>query len=116
MLLSLARSIFEEQNNLDCLVSKIMTQARDLIKCERCVVFLLDLECEEAVRVFWQRYFPIYIYICICSCIQFLFFIEPFGTLWSQASKLFVGKKSIYEKCNKITKIITIKYTANKSG
>ncbi|XP_025415824.1 cGMP-specific 3',5'-cyclic phosphodiesterase isoform X1 [Sipha flava] len=48
MLLSLARSIFEEQNNLDCLVSKIMTQARDLIKCERCVVFLLDLECEEA--------------------------------------------------------------------
>ncbi|XP_050437389.1 cGMP-specific 3',5'-cyclic phosphodiesterase isoform X1 [Adelges cooleyi] len=48
MLLGLARSIFEEQNNLDCLVSKIMTQARDLIKCERCVVFLLDLECEEA--------------------------------------------------------------------
>lgn len=67
MLLSLARSIFEEQNNLDCLVSKIMTQARDLIKCERCVVFLLDLECEEAVRVhqiiiyFWQHYLSIYI-------------------------------------------------------
>ncbi|KAK7582390.1 hypothetical protein V9T40_013835 [Parthenolecanium corni] len=48
MLLSLARSIFEEQNNLECLVTKIMTQARDLLKCERCAVFLLDLNCCEA--------------------------------------------------------------------
>ncbi|XP_065214815.1 cGMP-specific 3',5'-cyclic phosphodiesterase isoform X2 [Planococcus citri] len=48
MLLNLARSIFEEQNNLECLVTKIMTQARDLLKCERCAVFLLDLNCCEA--------------------------------------------------------------------
>ncbi|XP_063239936.1 cGMP-specific 3',5'-cyclic phosphodiesterase [Bacillus rossius redtenbacheri] len=45
ILLNLARSIFEEQNNLECLVTKIMTEARELLKCERCAVFLLDTEC-----------------------------------------------------------------------
>jgi len=49
ILLNLASSIFEEQNNLECLVTKIMKEARDLLKCERCAVFLVDLECCEAV-------------------------------------------------------------------
>ncbi|XP_014216594.1 cGMP-specific 3',5'-cyclic phosphodiesterase isoform X2 [Copidosoma floridanum] len=48
ILLNLARSIFEEQNNLECLVTKIMTEAKDLLKCERCAVYLLDLDCGEA--------------------------------------------------------------------
>ncbi|XP_026467286.1 cGMP-specific 3',5'-cyclic phosphodiesterase [Ctenocephalides felis] len=48
ILLNLARSIFAEQNNLECLVTKIMTEARQLLKCERCAVFLLDLDCCEA--------------------------------------------------------------------
>ncbi|EEB10808.1 cAMP/cGMP cyclic nucleotide phosphodiesterase, putative [Pediculus humanus corporis] len=48
ILLHLARSIFEEQSNLECLVTKIMREARDLLKCERCAVYLLDLEsCSE---------------------------------------------------------------------
>ncbi|CAK9795385.1 cGMP-specific 3',5'-cyclic phosphodiesterase [Anthophora plagiata] len=48
ILLNLARNIFEEQNNLECLVTKIMTEAKELLKCERCAVYLLDLECGEA--------------------------------------------------------------------
>ncbi|KAK7792520.1 hypothetical protein R5R35_009928 [Gryllus longicercus] len=48
ILLNLARSIFEEQNNLQCLVTRIMTEARDLLKCERCAVFLLNTDCSEA--------------------------------------------------------------------
>ncbi|KAL5284780.1 hypothetical protein ACFFRR_006850 [Megaselia abdita] len=48
ILLNLARSIFEEQNNLECLVTKIMTEARELLKCERCSVYLVDLECCES--------------------------------------------------------------------
>uniref|UniRef100_A0A8D9B1L7 3',5'-cyclic-GMP phosphodiesterase n=1 Tax=Cacopsylla melanoneura TaxID=428564 RepID=A0A8D9B1L7_9HEMI len=48
ILLKLARSIFEEQSNLECLVTKIMTEARDLLKCERCAVFLLKTETSEA--------------------------------------------------------------------
>ncbi|XP_034937823.1 cGMP-specific 3',5'-cyclic phosphodiesterase-like isoform X2 [Chelonus insularis] len=48
ILLNLARSIFEEQNNLECLVTKIMTEAKELLKCERCAVYLLDLDCGEA--------------------------------------------------------------------
>lgn len=51
ILLNLARSIFEEQNNLECLVTKIMTEARELLKCERCAVFLVDLDCCEAVSI-----------------------------------------------------------------
>lgn len=48
-LLNLARSIFEEQNNLECLVTKILTEARELLKCQRSIVFLLDLDCCESV-------------------------------------------------------------------
>lgn len=51
ILLNLARSIFEEQNNLECLVTKIMTEARELLKCERCAVYLLDLDCCESVSL-----------------------------------------------------------------
>ncbi|KAJ8687827.1 hypothetical protein QAD02_023621 [Eretmocerus hayati] len=47
ILLNLARNIFEEQNNLECLVTKIMTEAKELLKCERCIVYLLDLDCGE---------------------------------------------------------------------
>lgn len=64
MLLGLARSIFEEQNNLECLVTKIMTQARDLLKCDRCAVFLLDLNCCEAVSI-WHAILMIdFIFLC----------------------------------------------------
>nr|CFW94218.1 Eka-cGMP gated channel beta 1 protein [Euperipatoides kanangrensis]CFW94237.1 Eka-PDE alpha protein [Euperipatoides kanangrensis] len=44
MLLSLARSIFEEQTNMEVLITKIMTQAHqhELIKCERCSVYILE--------------------------------------------------------------------------
>ncbi|XP_014291303.1 cGMP-specific 3',5'-cyclic phosphodiesterase isoform X1 [Halyomorpha halys] len=49
ILLNLARSIFEEQSNLERLVTKIMTEARDLLKCESCAVFLLDTHCCEAI-------------------------------------------------------------------
>lgn len=48
ILLNLARSIFEDQNNLECLVTKIMTEAKELLKCEKCAVYLLDLDCGEA--------------------------------------------------------------------
>ncbi|KAG6449922.1 hypothetical protein O3G_MSEX006289 [Manduca sexta] len=49
ILLALARSIFEEQSNLECLVTKIMTEARELLKCERCAVFILDTDhCESS--------------------------------------------------------------------
>lgn len=52
ILLNLARNIFEEQNNLECLVTKIMTEATELLKCERCAVYLLDLDCCESVSYF----------------------------------------------------------------
>ncbi|XP_044003079.1 cGMP-specific 3',5'-cyclic phosphodiesterase [Aphidius gifuensis] len=48
ILLNLARNIFEDQNNLECLVTKIMTEAKGLLKCEKCAVYLLDLDCSEA--------------------------------------------------------------------
>ncbi|XP_059611325.1 cGMP-specific 3',5'-cyclic phosphodiesterase [Phlebotomus argentipes] len=48
ILLNLARNIFAEQSNLECLVTKIMQEARELLKCQRCAVFLLDLDCGEA--------------------------------------------------------------------
>lgn len=51
ILLYLARSIFEEQNNLECLVTKILMEVRSLLRCERCAVYLVDLDCCESVSV-----------------------------------------------------------------
>ncbi|NP_001029121.1 sperm phosphodiesterase 5 [Strongylocentrotus purpuratus] len=42
MLLQLARGIFEEQTSLDNVVHKIMRQAVSLLKCQRCMVFILE--------------------------------------------------------------------------
>lgn len=42
LLLNLARGVFEEQQNLEKLVQKIMLDAQDLLQCERCSVFLID--------------------------------------------------------------------------
>ncbi|KAK7051156.1 hypothetical protein SK128_005938, partial [Halocaridina rubra] len=47
LLLQLARGIFEEQTSLDRLVTKIMTEARELLKCLRCSVYLLDPQMKE---------------------------------------------------------------------
>ncbi|XP_046569896.1 cGMP-specific 3',5'-cyclic phosphodiesterase-like [Haliotis rubra] len=42
LLLNLARGIFEEQTRLQQLVQKIMLDAQQLLKCERCSVYLLS--------------------------------------------------------------------------
>ena len=52
LLLSLAKSLFEEQMSLERLVSTIITEAKSLLTCERCTVYLLDLRMYDAVRFF----------------------------------------------------------------
>lgn len=47
MLLSLARNIFSEQTNLDKLVTKIMIDGLDVMKCERCSIYLLKCEQDD---------------------------------------------------------------------
>ncbi|KAL5016395.1 hypothetical protein ScPMuIL_005984, partial [Solemya velum] len=42
LLLNLARGIFKEQSNLEKLVQKIMLESQELLKCERCTVYLCD--------------------------------------------------------------------------
>ncbi|XP_033757237.1 cGMP-specific 3',5'-cyclic phosphodiesterase-like isoform X5 [Pecten maximus] len=42
LLLNLARGVFEEQTSLEKLLQKIILQSQDLLKCERCLVYLLD--------------------------------------------------------------------------
>ncbi|XP_059177094.1 LOW QUALITY PROTEIN: cGMP-specific 3',5'-cyclic phosphodiesterase-like [Physella acuta] len=42
LLLHLARGIFEEQTNLERLVQKIMTDAQELLTCQKCLVYLLE--------------------------------------------------------------------------
>ena len=49
MLLQLARGIFEEQTSLESVVHKIMKEAITLLKCERCLVFLLE-DHDKSVR------------------------------------------------------------------
>lgn len=49
LLLSLAKNLFEEQMSLERLVSTIITEAKSLLKCERCTVYLLDLRMYDAV-------------------------------------------------------------------
>ena len=42
LLLDLAKKLFEDQTSLDRMVIKIMMQATELVRCERCTVLLLD--------------------------------------------------------------------------
>ncbi len=49
LLLHLAKSLFEEQMSLERLVSTIITEAKSLLKCERCTVYLLDLRMYDVV-------------------------------------------------------------------
>ena len=47
--MSLARSLFQEQMSLERLVTTIIREAKDLLKCERCTFYLLDLKMYDAV-------------------------------------------------------------------
>uniref|UniRef100_T1KKV2 Phosphodiesterase n=1 Tax=Tetranychus urticae TaxID=32264 RepID=T1KKV2_TETUR len=47
LLLSLARSIFEENSSLETLINKIMIQAQGLLPCERSRVYLIDIDSQD---------------------------------------------------------------------
>ena len=53
LLLHLAKSLFEEQMSLERLVCTIIAEAKSLLTCERCTVYLLDLKLYDAVRHFF---------------------------------------------------------------
>ncbi|XP_023335446.1 cGMP-specific 3',5'-cyclic phosphodiesterase, partial [Eurytemora carolleeae] len=50
LLLSLARSLFQEQMSLDRLIRMIITEAKEMLQCERCTVYLLDLKMYDEVE------------------------------------------------------------------
>ena len=55
MLLNLAKNIFEDTECLETVVRRIMTQAQELLECERCTVYIVDRSLEdeeEDVRFF----------------------------------------------------------------
>ncbi|XP_074599710.1 cGMP-specific 3',5'-cyclic phosphodiesterase-like isoform X2 [Brevipalpus obovatus] len=47
LLLSLARSIFEETSSLESLINKIMMKAQGLLQCEKCRVYLIDTDNQD---------------------------------------------------------------------
>lgn len=51
MLLTMAKNIFEEQQNLTNLVQRIMGNAQRLIKCERLVVYLVDDSIDSVSKI-----------------------------------------------------------------
>ena len=58
LLLSLARSLFQEQVSLERLVETIIKQAKDMLKCQRCTVYLLDLKMYDQVSGGAEIYLP----------------------------------------------------------
>lgn len=56
LLLSLARSLFQEQMSLERLISTIISEAKDMLKCQRCTVYLLDLKAYNAVSFDFEWY------------------------------------------------------------
>ncbi|CAM1317755.1 Uncharacterised protein g6831 [Pycnogonum litorale] len=49
LMLNLAKGLFEEQSNLEKLVRKIMSQAKELLRCEGCGVYLTDKQIDGEV-------------------------------------------------------------------
>lgn len=84
------------QNNLECLVTKIMTEARDLLKCERCSVFLLDSDCCEAVSRYTHRSSELFMRKSVCAnfpAVQPSFHRKVENSL-ANSSRSFRGKSS----------------------
>ena len=46
----MARNIFEDTEQLDTVVRRIMTQAEEVLPCERCTVYILDREAMASKR------------------------------------------------------------------
>ncbi len=49
----MARNIFEEQSSLDSLVKSIMVDAQDVLRCQRCSVYLIDTTNETVCTFFF---------------------------------------------------------------
>ena len=56
LLLNLAKSLFQEQTSLDRLITNIIVEAKKMLKCERCTIFLLDLKMYDQVGTFSNIY------------------------------------------------------------
>ena len=56
LLLNLAKSLFQEQTSLDRLITNIIVEAKKMLKCERCTIFLLDLKMYDQVSKIHQSY------------------------------------------------------------
>ena len=50
LLLNLAKSLFQEQTSLDRLITNIIVEAKKMLKCERCTIFLLDLKMYDQIE------------------------------------------------------------------
>ena len=61
LLLNLAKSLFQEQTSLDRLITNIIVEAKKMLKCERCTIFLLDLKMyDQVVKIKMVKMFHIY--------------------------------------------------------
>ena len=61
LLLNLAKSLFQEQTSLDRLITNIIVEAKKMLKCERCTIFLLDLKMyDQVVKIKMVKMFDIY--------------------------------------------------------
>ena len=74
MLLQLARNIFTEQTNLDGLVTKIMVDSQEVMKCQRCSILLVESE-DTGVRNSLETFLVVtllflFVYIFISSHID----------------------------------------------
>ena len=50
LLLTLAKSLFQEQTSLDRLITNIIVEAKNMLNCERCTIFLLDLKMYDQIE------------------------------------------------------------------
>lgn len=50
LLLTLAKSLFQEQTSLDRLITNIIVEAKKMLNCERCTIFLLDLKMYDQIE------------------------------------------------------------------
>ena len=94
LLLHLARGIFEEQTNLEKLVQKIMLDAQDLLKCEKCCVYLLEDTCERVSVHAPSALWSILRHALFMSCYIMLRFILQLWCRGNQVTELFSPRHS----------------------
>ncbi|XP_065649582.1 cGMP-specific 3',5'-cyclic phosphodiesterase isoform X2 [Hydra vulgaris] len=105
VLLNLAKGIFEDTEHLDVVVRRIMTQVQDMLKCERCTVYIINkTKLEESGEIQFAEVFDL-IYQDVSPVVVSKEYWQDVAEASSNEKKVYVGFAMLVAKNGKCMNI-----------